>query len=81
MSLKATEYSSALEIFTHRIGEIVKKSVGIDSSLTMPTNQVDIFKELVFLTNDSSGNQISLSYRGDGIKAMHIPAILKYIAE
>lgn len=81
LSVKATEYSSALEVFTHRIGEIVKKNVGIDSSLTMPTNQVDIFKELVFLTNDNSGKQISLSYRGDGIKAMHIPAILKYIAE
>lgn len=81
LSVKATEYSKALEIFTHRIGEIVKKNVGINSSLTMPTNQVDIFKELVFLTNDSSGKQISLSYRGDGIKAMHIPAILKYIAE
>ena len=81
LSVKATEYSTALEMFTHRIGEIVKKNVGINSSLTMPTNQVDIFKELVFLTNDSSGKQISLSYRGDGIKAMHIPAILKYIAE
>lgn len=81
LSVKATEYSTALEMFTHRIGEIVKKNVGIDSSLTMPTNQVDIFKELIFLTNDSSGKQISLSYRGDGIKAMHIPAILKYIAE
>lgn len=47
----------------------------------MPTNQTDIFKELIFMTNDSSGQNIGLSYRGDGIKAMHIPAILKYIAE
>ena len=47
----------------------------------MPTNQTDIFKELIFMTNDSSGESIGLSYRGDGIKAMHIPAILKYIAE
>lgn len=81
MSGKAIEYSEALKLFTHRIGEIVKKNVGIDSSLTMPANQADIFKQLVFMTNDSSGKQIDLSFRGDGIKAMHIPAILKYIAE
>lgn len=81
LSGKAIEYSEALKFFTHRIGEIVKKNVGIDSSLTMPTNQVDIFKQLVFMTNDNSGEQIDLSFRGDGIKAMHIPAILKYIAE
>ena len=47
----------------------------------MPTNQVDIFKELVFATNDKSGKSVELSYRGDGIKAVHIPAILKYISE
>lgn len=38
LSGKAIEYSEALKFFTHRIGEIVKKNVGIDSSLTMPTN-------------------------------------------
>ena len=40
-----------------------------------------IFKELIFMTRDTSGKNINLSYRGDGIKSMHIPAILKYIAE
>lgn len=33
------------------------------------------------MTNDKSGEVINLSYRGDGIKAIHIPAILKYISE
>lgn len=78
---KAIEYSEALKLFTHRIGELVQKNIGIESGLTMPTNQVDIFKELIFMTRDTSGKNINLSYRGDGIKSMHIPAILKYIAE
>ena len=78
---KAQEYSDALDAFTQTIGLRVQKSVGIKSNLIMPTNQVDIFKELIFMTNDKSGEVINLSYRGDGIKAIHIPAILKYISE
>ena len=75
---KAEEYSLALDGFTQKIGLRVQKIVGIKSNLIMPTNQVDIFKELVFATNDKSGKSVELSYRGDGIKAVHIPAILKY---
>lgn len=78
---KAEEYSYALDGFTEKIGLRVHKTVGIKSNLIMPANQVDIFKELVFMTNDKSGKSINLSYRGDGIKAVHIPAILKYISE
>lgn len=78
---KAEEYSYALDGFTQKIGLRVQKTVGIKSNLIMPANQADIFKELVFMTNDKSGKFINLSYRGDGIKAIHIPAILKYIAE
>lgn len=78
---KASAYSEALKSYTKRIGEIVHENVGLKSELTMPANQMDIFKELVFMTQDGSGKDVDLSHRGDGIKAMHIPAILKYIAE
>lgn len=78
---KAKEYSISLNSFTHRISEIVEENIGIKSGLTMPSNQAEIFKKLIFVTNDDSGNDIDLSFRGDGIKAMHIPAILKYISE
>lgn len=78
---KSKAYSAALDGFTQSIGARVHRTVGIESNLIMPTNQVDIFKELVFQTHDNSGESIALSYRGDGIKAIHIPAILKYIAE
>ena len=78
---KSNEYSYALDGFTQQIGIRVQKTVGIKSNLIMPSNQVDIFKQLVFRTNDSSRIPIDLSYRGDGIKAIHIPAILKFISE
>lgn len=81
LTQKAEEYSYALDGFTQKIGARVQKTVGIKSNLIMPANQVDIFKELIFVTNDKSGKAIDLSYRGDGIKAVHIPAILKYISE
>lgn len=78
---KAEEYSFALDGFTQKIGLRVQNIVGIQSNLIMPTNQVDIFKELVFTTKYKNGKSVDLSYRGDGIKAVHIPAILKYISE
>lgn len=78
---KASSYSDALKRYTKRIGEIVEINVGLKSELMMPINQIDIFKELIFMTQDKSGKDINLSHRGDGIKSMHIPAILKYIAE
>lgn len=81
LTRKAREYSTALNDYTNRIGQLVKENIGIDSGLVMPANQVDIFKELIFMTQDASGASINLAYRGEGIKSMHIPAILKYIAE
>lgn len=78
---KAADYSKALDSFTEAIGYRVQNTVGIKSNLIMPSNQIDIFKELIFITSDESGENINLSYRGDGIKAVHIPAILKYISE
>jgi len=78
---KSVEYSLALNAFTKGIGQRVQETVGISSNLVMPANQEDIFKELTFLTKDKSDKSIDLPYRGDGIKAIHIPAILKFIAE
>ena len=49
--------------------------------MKLPDNQSDIFRALVFSTKDGSDKEIELSHRGDGIKSIHIPAILKYISE
>lgn len=78
---KTLDYSEALKIYFSRISQIVKKNIGIDSVLEMPQNQKDIFKELIFNTSIDGKSSVALSYRGDGIKSRHIPAILKFIQE
>ncbi len=78
---KSKEYSQALQEFTQRISEIVKEKLNIDSVLSMPEDQMDIFRELTFGTKDLKKNSILLNHRGDGVKARHIPAILKFIQE
>lgn len=78
---KTDEYSTAVQQFTKRISEIIKDSIGINSALTMPPKQIDIFKLFTFNTKDILDNDIFLAQRGDGIKARHIPAVLKFISE
>lgn len=81
INIKTDEYSIAVQQFTKRISEIIKDSIGIDSALTMPPKQIDIFRLFTFNTKDIMNNDIFLAQRGDGIKARHIPAILKFISE
>lgn len=78
---KTDEYSIAVQQFTKRISELIKDSIGINSALTMPPKQIDIFRLFTFNTKDILNNDIFLAQRGDGIKARHIPAILKFISE
>lgn len=81
LTAKTKTYADALGFYTKRIAEIVQERVGINTNLTIPNNQSEIFKALMFMTKDENEKEIDLSQRGDGIKSMHIPAILKYIAE
>lgn len=78
---QTSDYSEALKSFTTRISDIVKINIGIDSMLVMPENQINIFKQMSFMTTDANSFEVLLSHRGDGIKARHIPAILKFISE
>ena len=56
----------------------IAKSLGFHSRLALPRDLSHIFESLDFLSEDQS---ISLSSRGDGIKARHIPLILKFMAD
>ena len=56
----------------------ISKSLGVDSRLALPKDLSHIFKQLDFL---SEHQNISLDARGDGIKARHIPLILKFMAD
>lgn len=58
-------------------GDILN-SLKIDTRMAFPRDLTHIFERLDFLGGSES---ISLKSRGDGIKARHIPLILKFIAD
>lgn len=66
--------SHQLEDLTNQI----TTSLGFRSRLALPKDLSHIFESLDFL---SEGQDISLDARGDGIKARHIPLILKFMAD
>lgn len=66
--------SHQLEDLTNHI----TASLGFRSRLALPKDLSHIFESLDFL---SEGQDISLDARGDGIKARHIPLILKFMAD
>lgn len=71
--------------FEQSIGDHVKElttnindALGFSTKLALPRDLSHIFERLDFTSGE---NSISLENRGDGIKARHIPLILKFMAE
>jgi len=56
----------------------ITSTLGFDTRLALPRDLYHIFERLDFLSGD---NAISLDNRGDGVKARHIPLILRFMAE
>lgn len=56
----------------------ISSSLGFETRLALPRDLYHIFERLDFLSGDKS---VSLNNRGDGIKARHIPLILRFMAE
>lgn len=55
----------------------ISASLGFDTRLALPRDLYHIFERLDFLSGEKS---VSLNNRGDGIKARHIPLILRFMA-
>ncbi len=55
----------------------INRALGIDTKLALPRDLSHIFERLDFLSGDKN---VSLENRGDGIKARHVPQILKFMA-
>lgn len=55
----------------------IDSALGSETRLALPRDLSHIFEKLDFLSGEQS---ISLENRGDGIKARHIPLILKFMA-
>ncbi len=56
----------------------ISASLGLNTRLALPRDLYHIFERLDFLSGEKS---VSLKNRGDGIKARHIPLILRFMAE
>lgn len=75
-------FSEVIQEYTGQISREVNERIGISSKLSIPENLSELFKTLIFQTeNVASDLNIPLDMRGDGIQARHIPIILKYIAD
>lgn len=81
LAKKTREYSGNIKQYTDRISKQVREQFGIRSALEFPKDQSAIFKELQFVTDIQNGRRVTLKHRGDGVQAVHIPAILQFIAE
>ncbi|MBY5401046.1 ATP-dependent nuclease [Rhizobium leguminosarum] len=56
----------------------ITSSLGFSTRLALPRDLYHIFERLDFVSGDKS---VSLDNRGDGIKARHIPLILRFMAD
>ena len=76
------QLTDTLENATISMSDDIKKSLNINSTISVPGNLRELFTTLRFKTSsDNTGLTYPLSLRGDGIQSRHIPMILKYISE
>lgn len=75
------KYSKQLQALTSDLSEQLKEVLRLNSSIQMPQDMNILFRDLTFLTSDEHVKGIDLNHRGDGIKARHIPSILRYMQQ
>ena len=75
------EYSERLETLTLGLTNQLRQVLGMRSAIQMPSNLSTLFRDMFFSTSDKYVQGIDLNHRGDGIKARHIPSILRYLQD
>ena len=75
------EYSERLEMLTLGLTNQLRQVLGMRSAIQLPSNLSTLFRDMSFSTSDKFVQGIDLSHRGDGIKARHIPSILRYLQD
>lgn len=73
------EYSERLETLTLGLTNQLRQVLGMRSAIQMPSNLSTLFRDMSFSTSDKYVQGIDLNHRGDGIKARHIPSILRHL--
>ncbi len=79
LSILNENYSMQLQALTKELTTDIGDHLNMRSAIEMPKDLKVLFRDLTFVTEDRYITGIDLSHRGDGIKARHIPAILRYI--
>lgn len=74
----STEFELSIGRHLGDLTTSISQSLGFETRLALPRDLSHIFERLDFQSGDRS---VSLNNRGDGIKARHIPLILKFMAE
>jgi energy-coupling factor transporter ATP-binding protein EcfA2 len=74
----STAFETAIGDHLGELTTSITTSLGFETRLALPRDLYHIFERLDFLSGEKS---VSLNNRGDGIKARHIPLILKFMAE
>ena len=75
----STKFVDGLKLQVELLVQNITTQLGYSSQIGMPSEFKLLFSTLDFSLN-KGGAIISLNKRGDGIKAQHIPIILKFIA-
>ena len=75
------QYSEQLQTLTSGLTYQLRNVLHLKSSIQMPENLNILFRDLTFKTSDSFVQGIDLNRRGDGVKARHIPSILRYMQD
>lgn len=73
------EYSLQLQGLTENLSLQIRKILHMKSAIQMPSNLNVLFRDLSFSTSDKYVTDVDLNQRGDGVRARHIPAILRYM--
>lgn len=74
----STAFEQSIGDHLNELTVSISTSLGFDTRLALPRDLYHIFERLDFLSGEKS---VSLNNRGDGIKARHIPLILRFMAE
>lgn len=73
------QYSTQLQNLTSDLTSQLKDVLNLQSAIQMPEDLNVLFRDLTFSTSDALVQGINLNHRGDGVKARHIPSILRYM--
>lgn len=76
-SKSSKEFEESIAENLNELTDDITSHLGFKSTLSLPKDLSSLFEKLDFLNE----NSISLNERGDGVKARHIPLILKFIAD